>query len=744
MNAKHLLFYSYFYSQNLGSKPSMKKLALLLLAIILCIHFPGLSQDDVNLFDYWKYYSDAQNSMYKSSCSLAFTQLQERKEAVAQLDLKSDFLERQKEVKEKLLRLIGPFPEKTPLNARTTGVVKKKDYRVEKVIYESIPGYFVTAGLFLPNKIKGKAPAVIYVSGHTSNGFRSETYQHIIINLVKKGFVVLAFDPVGQGERLQYYQEDEGKSRFGSTKEHSYPGAQCYISGYSPTKYFIWDGIRSVDYLLSRKEVDPERIGMTGRSGGGTQTAYIAAIDDRILAAAPECFITSMEYVLKSIGPQDAEQNLFHMISEGIDHADLLEVRAPRPGLMITTTRDFFSIQGARETFAEVQQYYEALGAKAQINMVEDDDGHASTKKNREAMYAFFQKYLDNPGSPDDLDVEVLAEQELWATETGQLATSIKGETLFSLNKKVVERQVAKLEASRTDSDVHLKAVKASAKELSGFEYPKHFGKAIFSGRYVEEEYVLEKFLVPGSGDYMLPAALFMPVENRKNEVLLLLDEEGMESAASKGSVLYSILQKGYSVVLFDVPGIGSLGPGFLKGDAYFDKTSFNQWFAGILTNKSIVGMRAEDIIRIAHFIKSDIGGFEVVSALADGAIGSELLHAAVFDESIQKVGLINPFLSFADIALSHEYVPSFIPSIVAGAIDKYDLSDLMAFLCPKKIAIINPQTSNGKGAGHDDASLALSYPTEVFVRQGVEDYIQLIIERDDQLLDDKIINWLE
>ena len=118
-------------------------------------------------------------------------------------------------------------PEKTPLNARITGVIRKQDFRVEKVVFESIPGYYVTAALFLPDKRKGKAPAVIYASGHTVNGFRSETYQHVIINLVKKGFIVLAFDPIGQGERLQYYDEMGGKSRFGPTHEHSYPGAQC-------------------------------------------------------------------------------------------------------------------------------------------------------------------------------------------------------------------------------------------------------------------------------------------------------------------------------------------------------------------------------------------------------------------------------------------------------------------------------------------------------------------------------------
>ncbi|MEN8230129.1 MAG: acetylxylan esterase [Bacteroidota bacterium] len=723
----------------------MKKPALLSLLFLLTFLIPVHSQDDVNLFDFWKFYSDAENAMYKSSCNLAFQQLQERKETLAQLQTKEDFLERQTSVKKKLSGLIGPFPEKTPLNARVTGVIKKEDYRVEKVIYESLPGYYVTAALFIPKKRKGKAPAIIYASGHTLNGFRG--YQHIIINLVKKGFIVLAFDPIGQGERLQYYDEKEGKSRFGPTTEHSYPGAQCYISGYSPTKYFIWDGIRSVDYLLTRKEVDPERIGMTGRSGGGTQTAYTAAMDDRILAAAPECFITTMEYQLKSGGPQDAEQNLFHMISAGLDHADLLEVRAPRPGLMITTTRDFFSIQGARETYGEVKQFYNALEAGDQMNMVEDDDVHASTKKNREAMYAFFQKYLDNPGSPADLEVEVFEEKELWATETGQVATSMKGETLYSLNRKIVKNQMAKLKLYRAsgDFDERMIGIADQAKQLSGFRAPERFGEAIFSGRYVKEEYVLEKYLIPGDGSYMLPAVLYMPLENRNNEVVLLLDDQGMEHAAHKDSLLvHSILKQGSSLLLFDVRGIGSLGPGYLKGDAYIDNTSFNQWFAGILTNKSIVGMRAEDILRIVHFIKTDVGEFETISALATGTTGSELLHAAVFDQTIEKVCMIQPLLSFADIALTRDYSPAFIPSTVAGAIEKYDLPDLMAALSPRKVLIINPLSGNGEPAGDDQKSCNLSYPRIVFNQKGVGDHFKHVVVGEGQPLNDQIVKWLK
>ncbi len=685
--------------------------------------------------------------MYKSSCSLAFKQLQERDEAIAKLQTKSDYLERQELVRNKLLKLIGPFPEKTPLNARVTGVIKKEDYRVEKVIYESIPGYYVTAALFLPKNRKGKAPAVIYASGHTANGFRSETYQHIIINLVKKGFVVLAFDPIGQGERLQYFNEKEGKSRFGPTTEHSYPGAQCYISGYSPAKYFIWDGIRSVDYLLTRKEVDPQRIGMTGRSGGGTQTAYTAAVDDRILAAAPECFITSMEYVLKSIGPQDAEQNLVHMISEGIDHADLLEVRAPKPGLMITTTRDFFSIQGARNTFDEVKRFYEGLGAIDQMNKVEDDDVHASTRKNREAMYAFFQKSLDNPGSPADLEVEIFEEKDLWVTETGQVATSLEGETIYSLNKKIVMNQKAKLKFLRSGEDFneHIMRVENEAKQLSGFEDPTDFEKAIFSGRTVKKEVVVEKYLIPGSGETMLPAVLLMPVAQRNKEVVLVLDELGMEHTADKDSLLVqSILKQGSSVLLFDVRGIGSLGPGYLKGDAYIDNTSFNQWFAGILTNKSIVGMRAEDIIRIAHFIKSELGEFETISALAIGAAGSELLHATLFDKTIQKICLVRPFLSFAEIALEPEYKPAMIPSTVAGAIEKYDLPDLLAALNPRKVLIVNPLSGNGNPSGDEEKFCTLTYPKIVYTQKGVKEYFRYAVVGEGEPVYEQILEWLE
>jgi hypothetical protein len=255
---------------------------------------------------------------------------------------------------------------------------------------------------------------------------------------------------------------------------------------------------------------------------------------------------------------------------------------------------------------------------------------------------------------------------------------------------------------------------------------------------------MLEIYLVPGNGDYMLPAALFKPLEKRNNELILFLHEQGMEYAASQDSLLiHSMLKEGVSVLLFDVPGIGSLGPGYLKGDAYIDNTSFNQWFAGILTNKSIVGMRAEDILMIMHFIESDLGEFEHISALASGAAGSEMLHAAVFHKNIRKVVLIQAFLSFADIAAKAEYAPAFIPSTVAGAIEKYDLPDLMAALCPRKLMIINPVSANGDPAGDEEKSCFLSYPKITFTQEGAKDQFKHVSLGEDQPAYEQIIKWL-
>ncbi|MEQ6120444.1 acetylxylan esterase [Reichenbachiella sp. MALMAid0571] len=723
----------------------MKKKIFIVCAFTLFTFTTIKAQEDISLFNYWEYYSDIENSLYKHFSSIAFEQLNTRKAEINQLKTKTDWLERQTIVKNKLLDIVGSFPEKTPLNAQVTGVLKKDGYKIEKVLYESKPGYYVTGAIYIPNGVKKKAPAIFYACGHSVDGFRVEIYQHVIVNLVKKGFVVFTIDPMGQGERFEYWDKTKGESKFPiPDHEHSYSGAQCLISGYSTASNFIWDAIRGIDYMLSRKETDPERIGMTGRSGGGNITAYLGALDDRILATAPECYITSYEHLYKSIGPQCAEQNLYKMISKGLDHADFIEARAPKPALIVSTTRDFFSIQGTRDSYTEAKRMYSSLGMSEQLTMVEDDTVHKSTKKNREAMYAFFQKHLKNPGSSLDIEVNVPKLEELQVTPTGQLVTSLGKQSVFSMNVAKVQSQIEQLNESRENVESHLKNIPANAAKCSGFEYPTQFGKATFSGRFVKSGYTLEKYLIPGSGNYVLPAALFQPTQITKNKIVMVLNTEGMETAVNQDNFVHTLIKEGYTVLVFDLPGIGSMGSGYLKGDSYIGDISYNQWFAALLVGKSNVGLRVEDIVRVVQFAKTNFNQYNDISALSIGPLGSELLHAAVFEPGIKKIGLIEPFLSYADIAATRFYKPDFIPFTVAGAIGKYDLPDLMATLCPRNVLIINPFSGDGSLTNETKSQLNLKFPIDVYTKKNVSEKLSVLSEIEDQLILKKVIDWLE
>jgi cephalosporin-C deacetylase-like acetyl esterase len=657
--------------------------------------------ENLSVLSGWMKWTDAPNMLYNHLSAQAFQQLEERAAKMAELKTEEQWLKRQEEVRQILMTIVGPFPEKTPLNPQIVGIIQKDGYSVEKVIYESMPGLYVTAALFMPDNLVGKAPAILYASGHTGDGFRSPAYQKVILNLVKKGFIVLAYDPIGQGERLQYFDAEKGQSRVGgSTKEHSYVGAQCFISGKSFARYRTWDGIRSIDYLMTRDEVDPERIGLTGRSGGGTLTSYIAACDDRVYAAAPECYISGFRRLLESAGPQDAEQNFYHGIASSIDHADLLEVRAPKPTLMITTTRDFFSIQGARETYAEVKKAYKALGKPENMEMVEDDAPHQSTKKNREAMYAFFQEHLNLPGNSEDEEVMLLTPEELRVTETGQVSTSLKGKTVFSINRQETFKLLGNLAESREDMAAHLASVKQSAIKLSGYVEPDSVPGVVFTGRYQRAGYCVEKYMIEGEGKYVIPVLLMIPNDGGKHPAVVYIHPDGKNAEAAEGGEMEWFVKQGYAVLSPDLIGTGETGPGIFKGDAYIGEVSYNVWFASILIARSIVGVRAGDIARLVKYLQSreDIDS-DNISAVARSEMCSVLLHAAAFEDSIKRIALVELPISYSSIVMNEYYDPRLIPATVAGALTAYDLPDIAACLAPRELSMINVTDHNKERA---------------------------------------------
>lgn len=672
-----------------------------LLLVLLTTASSVCAQEDLNVISGqsgWMHYTDASNALYHHFASEAYSLLESRKKSLNSLRSADDWKARQAEIRKTLNEIVGPFPAKTPLNAKVVRTLEKDSYRVEHIVYESQPGFYVTSSLFIPKSLRRgrKAPTIIYCSGHAAEGYRSRVYQNVMLNLVKKGFIVFAFDPVGQGERFEYYDtEKRTPSVGGPTTQHSYPGSQAFVSGSSQAKYMIWDGIRAVDYLLTRKEVDPARIGITGRSGGGTQSSYIAAFDDRIAAAAPECYITGFSRLLQSIGPQDAEQNFFNGIARGIDHGDLLIVRAPKPTLMITTTRDFFSIQGARETAEEVKRVYEALGTSDNFGMVEDDAPHASTKKNREAMYAFFQKHLNNPGDNRDEELPLLTEEEIKVTKSGQVITEFNGETVFSLNAKFTDQLIGKI--NQQESRKQLPTIVSNARTLSGYRDPDHLADAVFTGRVQQDGYAIEKYFVSGEGNYVVPFLVVVP-QNPSGKVILYLHPSSKAAEANPDGEIAKLAENGFTVIAPDLPGVGELGPGAFKGDAFIGGISHNTWYSAMLVGRSISGVQASDIVRVI----SSLAQFKNtgVFAIARGEMAPALLHAAAFSSSIRGVALINPLSSYRQLVKTQLYHSSYITGAVPGMLKAYDLPELAATIAPRDMLIVNPRDGSAQPLG--------------------------------------------
>ena len=291
---------------------------------------------------------------------------------------------RQREVRAKILALIGGLPEKTPLNARSLGTTQADGFRIEKILFDSQPNFPVTALLYLPDPKPGapqqKLPAIVVAPGHGATGKASD--YGFASTFARNGFAVLSYDPIGQGERLQYPDPAHPGQSLATrpTGEHGEAGLQPTLLGDAVARYFAWDGIRAVDYLISRPEIDPDRIGAFGCSGGGAMTALLGALDPRIKAIGTACYITSFDTLLPAIGPQDAEQSIPNFIASGLDFPDWVELAAPRPYAIIATTADMFPFAGAQKTEAEARRFYVLFDANADLEFLTGPGGHGNLR----------------------------------------------------------------------------------------------------------------------------------------------------------------------------------------------------------------------------------------------------------------------------------------------------------------------------------------------------------------------------
>jgi dienelactone hydrolase len=638
----------------------------------------------------------------------------------------------QRERREFFLRQIGGLPERTPLKARVVGTLEGKGYRVEKILFESRPGFHVTANLYLPAS-PPPWPAVLVPCGHSHDGKAVGQYQRASILLAKNGMAAMCYDPVGQGERYQmldltqerkvfedakHVQVPHPNVRFLCTIEHTMMGLGCILLGGNVAQYRIWDGMRVIDYLQSRKDILADKIGCTGNSGGGTETAYLMALDNRIVAAAPGCYLTTFRRLIDSKGPQDGEQNIFAQIAFGMDESDYCIMRAPQPTLICAGTRDVtFDFRGTWEVFLDAKRFYSRLGYPERMEIAAPDAPHGFTLQLREAVARWMSRWLlgrdtvirEVDALPDTMTDEQLrgynqpdwTQEQLQCTPKGQALLMPGERSVFQINASIAaslkKTRAAKWRSLSDDDKRELVRDTIGARTPDALPAPKVEAIA----KIERDGYSIQKLILAVDERLRLPALAFVPAKPT-GPATLYLHGVSMAQDAAPGGPIETLVKQGHIVLAAELRGIGETETGHDKRDYGYGRFGRDnqEIFLAYLMGRSSVGMRTEDVATWTRFLKDfALAGVKPselhLTAIGEAAIPA--LHAAALaPDAFRAVTLRGMIPSWEAIVRATETFDQAV-NVVHGALKHYDLPDLAKLAGADRVMITEPRDPMGR-----------------------------------------------
>lgn len=592
------------------------------------------------------------------------------------------------------LEQLGGWPERTPLNARVVGEERLNGVRVQKVIYESRPGHSVTAAMYLPNT-PPPWPGVLIPCGHAAPGKAYEYYQKAGFLLALNGMAALCYDPIDQGERFQLLDGD-GEPVIGGTDAHTMIGVGSILLGHNAASFRVWDGVRGIDYLQSRDDIIDEKIGCTGNSGGGTLTSYLMALDDRVACAAPSCYITT----LRMQPPQDAEQNIHDQIIRGMDHADYIMMRAPKPTLICAATRDFFPILGTWQAFREAKRLYTRLDFPERVELAETDGEHGFTQQLREAMARWMSRWLlDKDVHIMEPPLDILSEEQMRCVPGGQVMLRDGERSVYDINRETAEGAAAERAAflEGADDDALRDAVRETAGIRPLNEIPRP--ELVSAGSESHDGYEVEHWIAKPEAGVWLPVNVYIP-DNDSGGACLYVHGESKEADAGPDGPIMERVKNGAVVAAVDVRGTGETSPPEGGGglSAHFGP-DWQEIFLAYQLDRPYVGMRTEDILVCARELSNlalDGGPVELVAV---GEAGVPALHAAALEpELFKKATLRNSPVSWSECVESG-MTRNQLVNAVHGVLRRYDLPDLEELAGADRLEIVQPADAMGRPA---------------------------------------------
>jgi hypothetical protein len=570
--------------------------------------------------------------------------------------------------------IVGSFPSKSPLNAKVIASKQYEGYAVENIIFESKPGRLVSANLYLPSA-GGPAPAVMLLAGHGMAGKASE--QRAAITLVQNGMAVLAVDPIGQGERVQLLDEAGKPVTRGSTTEHTLLNAGGNLVGTSVAAMEFWDNHRALDYLETRQEVDPRRLGCIGSSGGGTQTTYLLGLEDRIKVAVVCSYVSKRERVLELNGPSDGCQHIPNEGKEGLEIGDFLLMFAPKPLLIMSGLYDFVDYWGAQQTFSELNAAYTVLGNKEKVGMFTAETGHGMPKPKREAAASWFRQWFFQDRKPvQEMAANIVPEKELWTGADGQLLKDFDQTVSIPAENSTESKLLASSRTAFLKQDA--KVIREKVYELLGLSNNQNPVSAEPTGTVIARNYTLNKYQLVRAGEMPVPVLVIYPEHLSKGgDVVILLNEEGKSDVMKDEKSLEAFVNKGDILVLADLRGKGETNDPAELNDTKYWNNEYRNAMISLHVGRPIMGQRVTDIGSVVNFVKDEprMKGRNV-SLRANGVYGPAAVHASYLNPDIHSAEISKSIKSFDDI-VDNPLQRDVYSNVLYGVLKYYNLKDL-------------------------------------------------------------------
>jgi cephalosporin-C deacetylase-like acetyl esterase len=519
--------------------------------------------------------------------------------------------------------------DRSPLNVKKVGTIQQEGFRIEKLYYESLPGLYVPADLYIPDKVTTPVPAILYQCGHSRT--QKVHYQPHARRFAELGFVCLIVETIQWGE---VYGEHWGC--------YSRGWFNWYSRGYTPAGAETWNGIRGLDLLSELPYVDSEKLGVTGISGGGALTWYIAAMDPRIKAAATVCGNSTLESQICTRTIDGHCDCMMFINSYQRDFHDLGALIAPRPLYIAQADRDGLNtIESSQAVYDSLKNFYGLFNAEDNIEFISTPGGHSYHPNSRKAIFSFFIKHLmGNSVSPEDIaDVTddehiLLSAEELQVYVDGppdnDLTTTIQ-DSFIKIPPPADVHSVEELMSQRDKVIALLKEKTFSAfpEESVPFEEERIF-RTLDGAPYGGEIY---SFTTEEGWRLKIDIRYHAPREN-KRPLMIVLRNAGEERWDSESFI--SGLNEDWNIAYLEVRGVGELG--------WAPELQWHIRRASAWTGRTIASMQVYDLARAIEFVRTlpEVDP-EQIGIAARREMTSIALFGALLDGQCKTLILQNP-----------------------------------------------------------------------------------------------------